>query len=106
MARNAQDQIERDWGETIALMKVLCNPIRLYIVTELLGGDECSVGYFVSKLKLEFSVISKHLSILRHAGIVTSVRDTQWVYYKLSSPKTASFVRELEKLNETLIRES
>ncbi len=99
MAKGVLAQLEKDWESTIELLKILSHPVRLYIVNELLDGDECSVGYFVSNLKIDFSNVSKHLAILRNYGIVQTTRESQWIYYRLRDPKIAKFVRDLKDFN-------
>ena len=45
------------------------------------------------KLRLEQSVASQHLAILRKAGIVKTVRDGKFIYYSIHAER-------LEELNE------
>ena len=99
MAKNTLVQIEKDWYSTIEILKALSHPVRLYIVNELLEGDECSVGYFVSNLRIDFSNVSKHLAILRSAGIVETTRESQWIYYRITDPRIREFILGLKRFN-------
>lgn len=99
MAKNVLAQVEKEWDSTMELLKILSHPVRLYIINELLNGDECSVGYFVANLKIDFSNVSKHLAILRNFGIVETTRESQWIYYRLKDRKVADFVRSLANFN-------
>ncbi|MDD3586713.1 MAG: metalloregulator ArsR/SmtB family transcription factor [Thermoguttaceae bacterium] len=99
MAKNTQDPTVKKLQPLIRFVKLFSHPVRLFVVMELLDGDECSVGYLVSRLKIEFSVVSKHLAILKKAGIVTTIRDRQWVYYRLKNAEIISFVRQLQSLH-------
>lgn len=80
-------------------MKVLANPVRLALVAELARGSECSVGYLVSKVGVEFSIVSKNLAILTKAGMVEKTRSGQWIYYRLATPGLAEFLDELLELS-------
>ena len=55
------------------ILKAMANPIRLMMVDELSRGDCCVTDLkFLSAV--DFSVISRHLAQLKHAGIVTERR--------------------------------
>lgn len=55
--------------------KALCHPSRLAILVRLLERPElCSVSGLAAESGLDVSVVSRHLAILRDAGIVTVVR--------------------------------
>jgi len=67
----------------------LSDPIRLRILS-LLGGGELSVTALVEELTLGQPKISRHLGVLRSAGLVDIRRDGKWIYYRLAlRPKTA-----------------
>ncbi|ROS01461.1 ArsR family transcriptional regulator [Sinobacterium caligoides] len=84
-------------GEAAALLKVLSNPHRLLAVYLLLF-DELSVGELNRQLPLSQSALSQHLAILRAHDIVTTRREAQVVYYRLSRPE----VREIIMLLQTI----
>ncbi|MBI4346568.1 MAG: winged helix-turn-helix transcriptional regulator [Elusimicrobia bacterium] len=60
----------------------LSHPVRLAIIEELREGSS-SVGRMVERLRVEQSSLSKHLAILRHAGIVDSRREKATVRYSI-----------------------
>jgi ArsR family transcriptional regulator len=68
---------------TAQLFKALSEPIRLRILTLLTSGERC-VCDLMAALNLPQSTISRHLSFLRNAGLVTGRRGGQWMYYQLS----------------------
>jgi len=69
----------------------LSHPSRLFMVEELSKGEKC-VCEFVDEIKADFSTISKHLSILKEAGIIKSEKRGKWVYYHLSLTCVTGFV--------------
>ena len=69
-------------NEKAIIFKALSHPTRLYMVEALSNGEKC-VCEFVEEVKVDFSTISKHLSILKQAGIIDSEKRGKWVYYRL-----------------------
>lgn len=65
------------------IFKALAHPTRLKII-ELLGTcDEICVCDIAKKLSIEQPTISKHLTVLKNAGIVTNRKEGLMVLYKL-----------------------
>jgi ArsR family transcriptional regulator len=59
------------------------------------SADELCACKLVERLGLAQSTISHHMSVLRHAGLVSARKDGLWVYYTLRRPA-------LEEVAETL----
>jgi len=72
------------------ILKVLANPARLCMIDRLAAG-ECSVGGLTALVGLDQSTVSKHLSVLRHHGIVADRRDGNMVFYRLLTPCVLEF---------------
>jgi DNA-binding transcriptional ArsR family regulator len=56
------------------LLKALAHPIRLCIVRGLLKQGSCNVSYMEECLNVSQSAISQHLTKLKAAGILRSIR--------------------------------
>jgi ArsR family transcriptional regulator len=67
------------------VFKALGHPTRLWMAEQLADGERC-VCEFVREIDADFSTISKHLLILKQAGIVEDEKRGQNVYYKLKVP--------------------
>ena len=50
------------------------------------------------KLRLEQSVVSQHLAILRRAGVVKTTRDGKFIYYSLNKERIAEIADLVEEL--------
>lgn len=50
------------------------------------------------ELCLQQSVVSQHLAILRESGLVTTKRDTRFIYYSVNSPRLEGFHSIAEQL--------
>ncbi len=73
------------------IIKALGHPVRLWIVDQLEAGERC-VCELVDPLGLDFSTISKHLSVLKQAGIIESDKRGKKVFYKLRVPCILNFM--------------
>jgi len=74
------------------LMQALGHPVRLRIVEGLLSGD-CCVGTMVDCLDLPQPLISRHLAVLRAAGIVTAEADGRRRHYRVADPRVERILR-------------
>jgi ArsR family transcriptional regulator len=73
------------------ILKALGHPTRLMIVEELGKGERC-VCQFVEMIDADFSTVSKHLAILRQAGLVGVEKRGQQVFCHLKVPCVLRFM--------------
>mgnify|MGYP001764546254 CR=1 FL=1 len=78
-----------------AVFKALGSPARLAIARTLIEGERC-VCDLVEACGLGWSTTSKHLEVLRAAGIVGSEKRAQKVFYRLELACVAEFIRCLD----------
>lgn len=86
------------------VFKALAHPIRLFLVKELSRGEGC-VCDLKSKAGADMPTISKHLSILKKAGLVSDERRGTWVFYRLETPKANQIVELVESLTKKNARQ-
>jgi ArsR family transcriptional regulator len=86
------------------LFKALADETRLRIVALLSHGELC-VCHIQAALGLSQSNVSRHLGILRAAGVVQHRRDGTWVHYSLLHQADADSQRHLEDLAETFAKD-
>jgi ArsR family transcriptional regulator len=77
----------------MAVTKALADPNRVRILLALRRGELC-VCQITELFGLAFSTVSKHLSILHHAGLIQSRKTERWVYYRLPGSSAPVAVRE------------
>ena len=87
------------------VMKALAHPTRLFIVDELSRGERC-VCELTEKIGADVSTVSKHLSVLKGAGIVLDDKRGVQVFYRLRVPCILNFFGCVEAVLEELGRES
>ena len=72
------------------VIKAMGHPTRLFIVDELSRQERC-VRELTEMIGADVSTVSKHLSILREAGIVRDEKRGSKVYYELRVPCVLNF---------------
>jgi DNA-binding transcriptional ArsR family regulator len=86
------------------IVKAMAHPTRLFIVDALSSGEKC-VCELTEMVGADVSTISKHLSILRNAGIIRDSKRGQWVWYRLACPCILSFFDCVESVIRTTAEE-
>jgi len=71
----------------VRLFKALAHQTRLRILTLLAVRPLC-VCHLEAALRLSQVAASRHLSVLRAAGLVESRREGLWVHYRLAQPRS------------------
>jgi len=79
-----------------AVFKALGHPARLCMVHALGQGERC-VCELRDLVDLDMSTVSKHLSVLRNAGVVSGEKRGNWMFYRLRLPCVAGFLDCLQK---------
>jgi ArsR family transcriptional regulator, arsenate/arsenite/antimonite-responsive transcriptional repressor len=69
---------------TVDVFRALADPIRLELLALIAAHGPMCVCHLEEALAYKQPRISKHLSTLKRAGLVTSRREGTWVYYQLS----------------------
>ncbi len=72
------------------VFKALGHPSRLAIVDALVDGERC-VCELNKTVDADLSTVSRHLSVLRNAGILSSEKRGNQVFYKLECPCITTF---------------
>ncbi len=67
------------------LMKAMAHPTRLFILDRLHEKEHC-VCELQELIGADMSTVSKHLSVLRNAGVITSRKVNNQVFYSLLCP--------------------
>ncbi|MDQ6957479.1 MAG: metalloregulator ArsR/SmtB family transcription factor [Mariprofundaceae bacterium] len=97
------------------IFKALGDPVRLRLFQLLANRDELCVCHLTEALDLPQSTVSRHLGVLRHAGLVQTRREGKWMHYCLTGGMASklavliaefsadeSFQKDKERLRQTL----
>lgn len=79
------------------IIKALAHPTRLFIVDELSKGERC-VRDLTDLIEVEMPTVSRHLSLLRNAGLLEDEKRGSQVFYRLRVPCMLDFFRCIEAL--------
>ncbi|RLE29481.1 MAG: ArsR family transcriptional regulator [Acidobacteria bacterium] len=90
MRRKLEGSTRLDMEARAKVMKALGHPSRLFIVDELSFGERC-VCELTEMIGADISTVSKHLTLLKKAGIVLDDRRGQQVFYRLRVPCILNF---------------
>jgi small redox-active disulfide protein 2 len=80
------------------ILKALAHPSRLFIVDQLTQGERC-VCELTEMVGSDMSTVSKHLSVLKSAGVVADQKRGMQVYYRL---KMSCALRFFECVGEVI----
>jgi ArsR family transcriptional regulator len=69
--------------EVISIARALSDSNRVRALMALRWGELC-LCQIATFLKLAQSTVSKHMSVLRQAGLVTSRRQEKWTFYRIA----------------------
>ena len=86
------------------VFKAMAHPTRLFIVDELSREERC-VCELTEMVGVDVSTISRHLSVLKNAGIVKYEKRGLQVFYKLQVPCILDFICCVESVLKSTTHE-
>lgn len=92
-------EITKKYKKRSELIKALAHPTRLFIVDFLADGEKC-VCEIVEQVGVDISTISKHLLVMKNAGLIESEKRGLNVYYKLVCPCIVDLFSCLESIGK------
>lgn len=76
----------------MGILKALSDRNRLRIVAALSRYEELCACQITELLQVTGATVSRHLSILQHAGLLSSRKEGRWIYYQLVYPEGSDAV--------------
>jgi len=89
------DILKENADQAAILLKAMGNQNRLIILCTLFN-NEMSVSEMNATIPLTQSALSQHLAALRKANLVTTRRDSQIIYYRISDDTSARIITILK----------
>ncbi|WP_319759323.1 metalloregulator ArsR/SmtB family transcription factor [Maridesulfovibrio sp.] len=89
--------VPRQFEERAKVMKAMAHASRLIMLDELSRGERC-VCDLQALVGHDISTVSKHLSVLKKAGLVEDERRGKQVYYRLKVPCILNFFHCVESV--------
>lgn len=100
LTKGDQD-VQLDYAElrkAVLVMRAVNHKLRQRIISLLEENNSMNVTDIFIKLRLEQSVASQHLAILRRAGIVYTERNGKFIHYHLNKDRLMQISRLVEEL--------
>jgi ArsR family transcriptional regulator len=85
---------KRHEGKAV-MLKALAHPARV-MIAEAVSARRICVCELTGMAGLDISSVSRHLSVLKNAGIVGVEREGNKIYYSLRRPCVAKFLKCLD----------
>ncbi len=89
-----------DLRQGVVTLRAVNHRLRQDIIELLSESEPMTVTDIYVKLRLEQSVASQHLAILRRAGIVLTDRKGKYIYYTLNTEKLSLIAKLVENISE------
>jgi DNA-binding transcriptional ArsR family regulator len=101
LLKKGKNDIELDYAElrkAVLVLRAVNHKLRQNVIDLLEESDSLTVTDIYIKLRLEQSVASQHLAILRRAGVVITDRNGKFIYYSIDKERLAQISRLVEEL--------
>ncbi|MEN7973826.1 MAG: metalloregulator ArsR/SmtB family transcription factor [Verrucomicrobiota bacterium] len=82
-------------NEFIEITKALADPNRVRTLMALRGRELC-VCRIIGLLQLAPSTVSKHLTLLKQAGLIEGRKEGRWMHYSLPGDKSSSIWKTID----------
>lgn len=99
--KQGAENIHLDYGDlrkAVLVLRAVNHKLRQRIIDLLETNDNMTVTDIYIKLRLEQSVASQHLAILRRAGVVDTRREGKFIYYSLDKERLSQISKLVEDL--------
>jgi ArsR family transcriptional regulator len=85
------------WRHRAKVLKALGHPTRLFLVDRIGHGEIC-VCELAALIEADMSTVSRHLAVLREAGILADERRGAQVFYRLVAPGALELLRGADRV--------
>ena len=99
--KKGKQEIQLDYAElrkAVLVLRAINHKLRQRMIDLLEENERMTVTDIYIKLRLEQSVASQHLAILRRAGVVSTDRNGKFIYYSLDKDRLSQISRLVEEL--------
>ncbi|MGK0363500.1 MAG: DNA-binding transcriptional ArsR family regulator [Saprospiraceae bacterium] len=99
--KKGKQDIQLDYAElrkAVLVLRAVNHKLRQRVIDLLEEHERMTVTDIYIKLRLEQSVASQHLAILRRAGVVATERHGKFIYYALDQERLSQISRLVEEL--------
>ena len=101
LSNSDKGEIKLDYNilrKAVLVLRSVNHKLRQSMIKLLEENDEMTVTELYVKLRLEQSVASQHLAILRRAGVVGTRREGKFIYYALNKDRISEIAGMIDEL--------
>jgi len=99
--KKGNKEVQLDYSElrkAVLVLRAVNHKLRQRVIDLLEDGEPMTVTDIYIKLRLEQSVASQHLAILRRAGVVITDRQGKFIYYTINKDRLGQISTLVEDL--------
>ena len=99
--KKGKEEIQLDYAElrkAVLVLRAINHKLRQRIIDLLEENEKMTFTDIYIKLRLEQSVASQHLAILRRAGVVATERQGKFIFYTLDKDRLSQISKLVEDL--------
>ncbi len=101
--KKASTDIQQDkLDHSSEILRALAHPLRLRILQFIDQNDTINVNKIYNNLKLEQSITSQHLRILRAAGLVDTEKEGKFRHYQINYARIQTVLNAINNFNEEI----
>jgi DNA-binding transcriptional ArsR family regulator len=86
--------------KSVMVLRAINHKLRQEMIKIIEDAGKITVTELYVKLRLEQSVASQHLALLRRSGVVVTSRDGKFIYYSVDTDR----INEISRLLKELIK--
>ncbi|MEZ4985208.1 MAG: metalloregulator ArsR/SmtB family transcription factor [Saprospiraceae bacterium] len=101
LTNRGNENIQLDYAElrkAVIVLRAINHKLRQRMISLLEEHGQMAVTDIYVNMRLEQSVASQHLAILRRAGVVDTNRQGKFIYYTLNHERIAQIGKLVEEL--------
>ncbi len=101
--KNGKEQIVLDYSElkkAAYVLRAINHPLRQEMMELIAKENKINVTKIYVKLRLEQSVASQHLAILRRSAFVKTIRDGKFIHYTINNERIAQVIKLIKDINK------
>ncbi|MBU2572511.1 MAG: metalloregulator ArsR/SmtB family transcription factor [Elusimicrobia bacterium] len=92
-----KQDLKKSYAFQAGIIKAMAHPTRLLILNSLKKKETC-VCELRDLVGDDISTVSKHLLVLKNAGLVAARREGNWLHYRLTCPCVLDFTNCIKRV--------
>lgn len=95
-------QLQSNARQAKLFLRAIDHHLRMQILKLLEANGKMTVTDLLIQLRIEQTVASQHLAIMRRAGILKTDRDGKWIRYSIDDTYVLEMAHKVERLSSEL----